>query len=369
MATGLAHTPYYDQHVAAGGRMVPFAGWEMPVQFPQGVIHEHRKVRASAGLFDVSHMGRLFFRGPGAIDYANHLITNDLAALAPDQLLYSALCNPEGGIIDDVTVYHLGDAVMMVVNAANREAVWAWVRANCPAGVELEDATPRLAQVALQGPRAEAMLGAPFADAVRDLGYYHHTRVRWEGEEIRISRNGYTGEDGFEIYIPVQVAVAFWQQLFAWGRAVELEPIGLGARDSLRLEVNYALYGHELSTTVSPLEANLRWVVKLKKADFVGKAALVRQKDQGVPRTLIGFEVEGPRLPRPEQTILADGRPVGVVTSGGFCPSLERGMGMGFVPPALKEVGTALQIDARGTRLNARIVARPFYTQGSVRKA
>lgn len=369
MAAGLAHTPYHDLHVQAGGRMVPFAGWEMPVQFPHGVLHEHRKVREAAGLFDVSHMGRLFFRGPGAIDYANHLITNDLTALAPDQLLYSALCNPEGGIIDDVTVYHLGDAAMMVVNASNREAVWAWAKANCPAGITLEDASPRLAQVALQGPRAESMLGAPFAEAVRDLGYYHHTVVPWEGEEIRISRNGYTGEDGFEIYIPVRVAVRFWEQLFAWGGTVALEPIGLGARDSLRLEVNYALYGHELSTTVSPLEANLRWVVKFKKADFVGKAALVAQRDAGVPRTLIGFEVEGPRLPRPGHAILSGGQPVGTVTSGGFCPSLERGMGMGFVPPALKEVGTALEIDARGTRLKARIVSRPFYTQGSVRKA
>ena len=369
MAAALRSTPYHDLHVRAGGRMVPFAGWEMPVQFREGVLHEHRKVRQAAGLFDVSHMGRLFFRGPGAVEYADQLITNDLESLSPDQLLYSALCNPEGGIIDDVTVYHLGDEALMVVNASNREAVWAWTQANRPSGVTLEDATDRLAQIALQGPGAEALLGAPFADAVRDLGYYHHRLVRWEGEEIRISRNGYTGEDGFEIYPPVRVAVRLWERLFDWGREVGLEPIGLGARDSLRMEVNYALYGNELSPTVSPLEANLRWVVKFKKPDFVGKAALVRQRDTGVPRTLIGFEVEGPRLPRPGHAILSGGVPVGTVTSGGFCPSLERGMGMGFVPPALKEIGTELEIDARGTRLAARAVSRPFYTHGSVRKA
>ncbi len=368
MAEMLRHTPYYDLHVRAGGRMVPFAGWEMPVQFAQGIIHEHRQVRSGAGVFDVSHMGRIFFRGPQGIAYADHLITNDLLGLQPGQLLYGALCNPAGGILDDVTVYHLGDAALMVVNAANAQKVWNWVSTHRPDGVVLEDATLRLAQVALQGPCAEAALRDPFRAAVRDLGYYHHTQVRWGGEEILISRNGYTGEDGFEIYIPTRVAVALWEALHEWGREVGIGPIGLGARDSLRMEVNYALYGHELTEETTPLEAGLRWVVKLKKGDFIGKAALVAQRDAGIQRTLVGFEVAGKRMARPGQTILAGEAAVGIVTSGGFCPSLDRAMGMGYVPPGLKEVGTPLAIDARGARLDARVAARPFYTHGSVRK-
>jgi aminomethyltransferase len=314
-------------------------------------------------------MGRIFFRGPGALDYANRLITNDLAALAPDQLLYSALCNPEGGIIDDVTVYHLGDAALMVVNAANRDAVRAWIRSQRPAGVDVTDATEMLAQLALQGPEAQQILPSPFAEAVRDLGYYHHATVTWEGEPVLISRNGYTGEDGFEVYLPTDIAVRFWESLLAWGRPVGLEPIGLAARDSLRMEVNYALYGHELDAATSPLEAGLRWVVKFKKPDFVGRDALVRQRDAGLQRTLVGFAVEGKRLARPGYPILSGGAAVGRVTSGGYCPSLDRGMGMGFVPPELKEVGTELEIEAPSARLKARIVPRPFYAQGSVRKA
>jgi aminomethyltransferase len=348
--------------------MVPFAGWEMPVQFPAGVIHEHLLVRRAAGLFDVSHMGRFFLRGEPALGYANSLITNNLEKLASDQLLYSALCDEGGGIIDDVTVYRLDDRVLMVANAANASTVWDWLSARKPADVTLEDATPRLAQIAFQGPQAQAALHAPFADAVRDLGYYHHTRLSWEGREILISRNGYTGEDGFEIYVPAECAVTLWEQLLEWGRAIGVEPIGLGARDSLRMEVNYALYGNELGREVTPLEAGLRWVVKFKDHEFIGKAALLRQQAQGVPRTLIGFAVEGKRLARRGHPILGGGREIGRVTSGGFCPSLERGMGMGLVAPEWKEIATGIEIDARGTRLAARIVERPFYTQGSVRR-
>lgn len=368
MSAELRRTPFHGQHAAAGGRLVAFAGWEMPVQFARGVIHEHLRVRRAAGVFDVSHMGRFFLRGPAARAYTNRLITNNLEKLAPDQLCYSALCHERGGIIDDVTVYRLDEGALLVANAANAETVWDWIRQHKPAGVELENATDRLAQIALQGPQAEALLGEPFRAAVAPVGYYHYTRLRWEGEEILVSRNGYTGEDGFEIYVPVPVAVKLWERLFEWGRGVGLEPIGLGARDSLRMEVNYALYGNELTQETSPLEAGLGWVVKMKDHDFIGKEALLRQKEQGLTRTLIGFEVEGKRLPRHGHPILAAGAEIGFVTSGGFCPSLERGMGMGLVSPQYKEAGTALEIDARGTRLPARVVERPFYKQGSVRR-
>ncbi len=364
----LKRTPLFEVHQRSGGRLVPFAGWEMPVQFPQGIIHEHLTVRSRAGLFDVSHMGRFFFRGPQALAYVDHLITNDLTRVAENQLLYSALCNPQGGIIDDVTVYRLPGEVLMVANAANAAKVWEWIESRKPAGVELEDATGRLAQIALQGPKAESLLRAPFADAVRDVVYYTHTRCEWRGGAVLISRNGYTGEDGFEIYLPRELAVPLWEQLIEWGQETGIEPIGLGARDSLRMEVNYALYGNELSEDTTPLETGLRWVVKFKKPDFVGKQALVAQKEAGVQRTLIGFEVDSKRLPRHGYPILAGGKQAGVVTSGGYCPSLEKGMGMGLVQPAHAEVGSEIAIDARGTTIPARIVERPFYKHGSARK-
>jgi aminomethyltransferase len=368
MTQELRRTPFHGLHVAQGGKMVPFAGWEMPVQFPQGILHEHQQVRQAAGLFDVSHMGRLHFRGPGGFDYADRLITNSLKKIGRGQLLYSALCNDAGGIIDDVTAYHLGDEVMLVVNASNRENVWRWALERKPAGVEMIDRTDELAQIALQGPRAEAMLGSPLAEAVAGLGYYHYAQVDWRGARVLISRNGYTGEDGFEIYVPRDVAVALWEQLRAWGRGIGLEPIGLGARDSLRMEVGYMLYGNELSLDTTPLEAGLKWVVKFKDNEFFGREALLRQKEAGLERTLIGFEVDGKRLPRHGYAIHHDGRQVGVVTSGGLCPSVGRAMGMGFVPPQVAAVGTPLAIDARGTLLPAVVVERPFYKEGSVKR-
>ena len=368
MGEQLRKTPYHDLHVRNGGKMVSFAGWSMPVQFRNGILHEHRKVRGSAGVFDVSHMGRIYFRGPGAVAFANYWITNNLDKSGRGRLLYGALCNHEGGIIDDVTVYHLGDEILMVVNAANAEAVWSWASKLKPDDVEMVDATLDLAQIALQGPQAESCLAAPFDAAVKDVGYYGYAHVSWEGAQILISRNGYTGEDGFEIYVPTQLAVPLWETLFRWGSAAQLEPVGLGARDTLRMEVNYALYGNELNTDVSPLEAGLRWVVKLKKGDFVGREALLAQKKAGLRRTLVGFEVAGKRLPRHGHPIRSDDEEVGVVTSGGYCPSLDRGMGMGFVPPELAEIGTPLAIDARGALLEAKVIERPFYKKGSVRR-
>jgi aminomethyltransferase len=355
-------------HRQRGGKLVPFAGWEMPVQFAQGIIHEHRKVRSDAGLFDVSHMGRFLFRGAGALAYADRLITNNLAKIEPGRLLYSALCNDEGGIIDDVTVYHLGEEALLVANAANAETVRDWILAHKPDDVEFVTVTEDLAQIALQGPKAQAMLQSPLAEAVKGVGYYCYARVAWHGEQVLISRNGYTGEDGFEIYVPRAVAAELWEQLFEWGRVIDLEPIGLGARDSLRMEVNYALYGNELSTDVTPLEAGLRWVVKLKNTDFIGREALLAQKRAGVTRTLVGFSVDGKRLPRHGYAIRAGDAEVGMVTSGGYCPSLDRGMGMGYVPKELAAVGTDLLIDARGVLIKATVVERPFYKDGSVKR-
>ncbi len=368
MTQELHRTPFHALHLRDGGKMVPFVGWELPVQFPRGILHEHQQVRQAAGIFDVAHMGRLQFRGPGGVEFADRLITNSLKKIGPGQLLYSALCTDAGGIIDDVTAYHQGDEVLLVVNASNRENVWRWVQERKPGGVEVIDRTPEVAQIALQGPRAESLLQAPFAAAVAGLGYYHHTQVEWRGRKVLISRNGYTGEDGFEIYVARENAVALWDQLLDWGKQVGLEPIGLGARDSLRMEVCYMLYGNELSLDTTPLEAGLKWVVKFKDNEFYGREALLRQKDEGVKRTLVGFGVEGKRLPRHGYPIRHGGSEVGAVTSGGLCPSLGKAMGMGYVPPELAAVGTRLEIDARGTPLPAVVVERPFYKQGSVKR-
>ncbi len=368
MGEGLLRTPLFDVHRSAGARMVPFAGWEMPLQFRSGIIHEHKLVREKAGLFDVSHMGRIFLRGSDAVGFANYLVSNNVAKLASDQLLYSVMCNERGGIIDDVTVYRLEDGVLIVCNAANRGTVLSWIRQHLRDGVAVEDATESLAQVALQGPLAESILRDGFAGAAAETAYYHYRWVEWRGERVLMSRNGYTGEDGFEIYMPASLAVDLWTTLMDWGSSIGLEPIGLGARDTLRMEVNYPLYGNELDQETTPLEAGLRWVVKFKKGDFIGREALLRQKEEGIRRTLVGFEVMGRRLPRHGQKILYGGSEVGFVTSGGFCPSLGKGMGMGFVRPDLAEVGTELRIEAGKGLLEARVVERPFYKEGSVKR-
>lgn len=345
--------------------MVGFAGWEMPIQFPTGPIEEHGIVRADAGLFDVSHMGRFWIGGEKAPGLVQELITNDLDRIGPGRLLYSPLCLESGGVIDDITVYRFEEGCLLVANASNRDAVLAWIAPRATAGVELEDRSDRLAQLALQGPRAQERL-APLVDGDLDaLGYYHHAAFTVLGlPDVLISRNGYTGEDGFEIYLPGESAPALWDALLDRG----VRPVGLAARDTLRMEMCYALYGNELDRETTPLEAGLGWTVKLRKERFIGKEAIERQKREGLRRTLIGFEVEGRRMPRGGMSILSDGRTIGRVTSGGPAPSLgNRGVGLGYVPPEHGEIGRVLAIDVRGGAVEARVVERPFYKNGSHR--
>jgi aminomethyltransferase len=370
MGGALKRTPLFAEHESSGAKLVDFNHWEMPLQYRSGILKEHETVRTTAGVFDVSHMGRFEIDGPGAVAFINHLITNDLEKAADNQLIYTPMCNEQGMILDDVTVYRMPARVLMVANAGNLERIWNWLEKQSAAWtgdvVRLRDRSGELAQIAFQGPLTEEIF-APMVDAdLKGLGYYRHLMAWVHGiPGVVVSRNGYTGEDGFEIYLPGGRAAELWRALLEAGKDRAVTPIGLGARDTLRLEMTYALYGNELDLETTPLEAGLQWTVKLKKSDFVGKAALERQKADGLKKALAGLAVEGNRMPRHGQEILFEGKPVGRVTSGGFCPSLKAGLGLGYVPPALSAVGTKLQLDVRGTSVPAQVVERPFYKNAS----
>jgi aminomethyltransferase len=383
----LRRTPLYDCHVELGARMVGFAGWEMPVQYA-GVIEEHRAVRGAAGLFDVSHMGEVRVRGAGAARLLQRLTPNDVAALVPGRAHYSGLLTGRGTYVDDLLIYRLGAGdFLVVVNASNAAGDLAWIRehagppgtsataetARAPAGAaspetpeidetpEIADQGDRFALLALQGPRALAILEPLASPGVAGLRYYGFLDGEVAGAPALISRTGYTGEDGFELYLEPERAPEVWRRLLAAGAAHGLVPAGLGARDTLRLEAAMALYGHEIDERTTPLEAGLSWVVKLGKGDFIGRDALLAQRDQGVRRTLVGFAVEGRGIARQGHAVLSDGTTVGAVTSGTWSPTLGKAIGMAYVPPALAAPGTPLALDVRGRTLAAVVVELPFY--------
>jgi aminomethyltransferase len=295
------------------------------------------------------------------------MVTNHVGALAVGQALYSPMCRPDAGIVDDLLVYRYDDHYMVVVNASNLAKDFAWLAEHRPAGVSLEDRSDATALLAVQGPRAADVLRGHVPEAVLELGYYRFATGLLYGVPATISRTGYTGEDGFELYFDPKHAATVWNGLVESGRPHELELIGLGARDTLRLEMGYMLYGNDIDDTTSPLEAGLGWTVKLAKGEFHGREVIARQKGEGVQRRLVGFQLDGRRAPRHGMRILAGGRAVGVVTSGTHSPSLERPLGMGYVETALAGNGTALEIDAGSTTLAARVTARPFYTRGTHR--
>ena len=359
-AITLKRTPLRDVHVAAGARMVPFGGWEMPVQY-SGIVDEHRAVRRAVGLFDISHMGEFEVEGPGALAAVQQLCTNDAAVVEVGQVQYSLLATPEGGIVDDLTLYRLApDRFMLTVNASNIDKDWRWVTER-GAGARWRNASDDTALLAVQGPRAEALVGRLADVDVAALRYYHFARGAVAGVPALISRTGYTGEDGFELYIAAAQAVALWTALLDSGRADGIQPIGLGARDTLRLEMKFALYGNDIDETTNPLEALLGWVVKPAKGDFVGRSAIEALRAQGPPRKLVGFEMTEPSVPRHGYRILAGGEPVGVVTSGSFGPSVERYIGMGYVPTARSGVDSEIAVEIRGVAQPARVARTPFH--------
>jgi aminomethyltransferase len=372
-------TPLYDCHVELGARMVAFAGWEMPVQYT-GVIEEHRAVRTAAGLFDVSHMGEMRLRGAAAERLLQRLTPNDVARLAPGRAHYSGLLTERGTYVDDLLVYRLAaEDFLVVVNASNAVGDLAWVRERAAAwqaaggptetaqaveaaeAVDIADQSDDYALLALQGPRALAILEPLASPGVAALKYYGFLQGQVAGVPALISRTGYTGEDGFELYLPPADAPAVWRRLLAAGAPHGIQPAGLGARDTLRLEAAMALYGHELDERTTPFEAGLAWVVKLDKGDFLGRDALAAQRAAGVGRALAGFEVRGRGIARQGHAVLSDGKVVGQVTSGTWSPTLEKAIGMAYLPPDLASPGTEVALDVRGKALAATVVGLPFY--------
>ena len=358
----LKRTPLFDAHKALGGKIVSFGGWEMPVEY-SGLSEEHRAVRERAGLFDVSHMGEIRIKGPGALAAVQQLTCNDAAALVDGQAQYSAFLTERGTFVDDLLTHRLAaDDYLIVVNAANSPKDAAWAMRAARADASIEDESPKWAQLALQGPLALRIL-QPLTDVPLDpMKYYHFGRGRVCGVPAIVSRTGYTGEDGFEVYVEPGAARKIWDALLAAGRPHGLIPTGLGARDTLRLEAKMALYGNDIDDTTSPWEADLGWIVKMKKGDFTGRAALETQKAAGITRKLVGFEVTGRGIARHGHALSVDatGKP-GVVTSGTQTPTIGKAIGLAYVPVESATVGTALTIDVRGRAVPAVVVPTPFY--------
>lgn len=348
-------------HVAAGARIVEFGGWEMPVQY-SGIVEEHRAVRSAAGLFDVSHMGEVEVAGPKALESVQRLITNDAAKLAVGQGLYSPMCTPSGGIIDDLTVFRLGEArYLFIVNAATTAKDLAWI-AEHVRGAQINDRSSELALLALQGPRAQAILQRLTHADLSSLRFFHIAAdVEVAGVRCFISRTGYTGEDGFEIAPPWREAPRVWGALIESGRGDGLVPVGLGARDTLRLEAGLMLYGNDIDETTSPLEAPLAWTVKLDKGAFIGYKSLRMQKEQGVSRKLVGIEMAERAIPRHGYRLLAADEDIGQVTSGTYAPWLNKNVGMGYVTKSFARTGTPIDVEIRGKAARATVTKLPFY--------
>lgn len=359
----LKKTPLNAAHRALGGKMVDFGGWDMPVQYPAGVIEEHIATRTRAGLFDVSHMGEIWVEGPDAIPFVNRITTNDVTKLVDGQAHYSALPNEDGGVVDDLLVYRFAeDRLLLVVNAGTTDKDWEWINKNKGnENISLRNASSEYCQIAIQGPRSVEILQKLTETDLAPIGYYHFTEGKVDGVDAIISRTGYTGEDGFEVYAAADKAEQLWNKLLETGKEYGILPCGLAARNTLRLESAMSLYGHELSDEISTLEANLGWITKLQKGDFIGRDQIAALKENGLTRKLIGFEMKEPGIARDGFDIYVGDKKVGVVTSGSPAPFLKKNIGLAFLPPEFANVGQEIRIDVRGKRLAAEVVPTPFY--------
>ncbi|GMR12422.1 MAG: glycine cleavage system aminomethyltransferase GcvT [Gemmatimonadota bacterium] len=362
----LKRTPIFEEHVALGGKMVPFAGYELPVQYPSGITAEHAAVRNSVGLFDVSHMGEFEVEGPQALDLIQHIGVNDASNLDILQAQYSAMCREDGGIIDDMVVYRFADRFMLVVNGACRAKDWAWLERHAAGfDVEIRDRSDDFGMIAVQGPAARVLLAPHTETDLGAIGYYRCSHGAVAGVPSVISRTGYTGEDGFELYVPSADAAGLWRTLLDGEGA---SAAGLGARDSLRLEMGFALYGNDLDEEHTPLEGRLGWLTKLDKGDFVGRDALLAQKETGVARRLVGLRLTERGFPRPGYPIVGQVGRVGSVTSGTVSPTLGVGIAMGYVAAEFAAAGTELAVSIRHKTIPAVIERPPFYTDGSLKR-
>jgi aminomethyltransferase len=367
MTDVLAKTPLYDWHLEHGARLVDFAGWSMPIQYGS-IVEEHLATRRAAGVFDVSHMARLRFEGRDAAVFLDRLLTRRVSDLAPGRIRYSLVTNDQGGILDDVLVYHFQTPSdrryhLLVVNASNRQKIVDWLRQHISAGddVQMQDRTEETAMISVQGPAAEQIV-APLVQAkVADLGYYCGVVTEQFGRPCTVSRTGYTGEDGFELMMRAEDAADVWRNLFRAGRDLGIAAAGLGARDTLRLEAGMPLYGHELSEQIDPYQAGLGFAVNLKDRMFSGRDALVRLKADGTGPVRVGLELTERRVPREHYPVFDDEQPVGEVTSGSFSPTLQKPIAMAYVRQQSSDPETRLLVDIRGRRQPARVVPLPFY--------
>lgn len=356
----LKRTPLYDTHIALGAKMVEFGGWEMPVQY-QGILDEHRAVRNAAGLFDIDHMGQVRVTGADALKFLNHLLTANFSDMEINSAKYAVMCYADGTCVDDTFVYRLDNEWMVVVNAGNRDKDNAWIKAQAAGfDIELKDVSDEFYMLAFQGPKAEAVLQKLGTFNVADLQYRHAREFSLNGERGIIARTGYTGEDGFELFVPNARGKEVWDAILEAGKDDGVLPIGLGARDSLRFEAKFALYGHEIDAHTTPIEAALGWACDLNK-NFIGRDVLLKQKLEGTTKKLVGFEMLERGIARAGYEIAANGNVVGVVTSGMPAPTLEKNIGLGYVPPELAKVGAEFDVIIRGKPTKARVVKTPFY--------
>lgn len=360
----LKRTPLYDTHKNLGGRIVGFAGWELPVRYGE-VITEHKTVRESVGLFDVSHMGELWVRGPEAEKFLNYLTCNDLRNISDGQAQYTALTNEQGGIVDDIIIYRYStEKYMVCVNASNADKDYGWICKHNQFDAEVENASVQFGQIALQGPKAVEVCQAVQADDLTGLKPFHFMESEIAGVPVIAARTGYTGEDGFEFFIPSDGVVPVWERLMAVGQEHGIAPIGLGARDSLRLEACFPLHGHELAEDITAVESGLKRFIRVDQDDFIGKGVIKQQIEEGAPRKRVGFIVKGRGVVREECVLQMDGRDIGVVTSGTMSPTLGQAIGLALVQTDSCGVGAAVQAIVRGRELECEIVKLPFYKRG-----
>jgi aminomethyltransferase len=363
----MKQTQFYEHHLSFGAKMVPFAGFMMPVEY-DGISKEHINVRENVGIFDVSHMGEIWIKGPEAFELVQRTTSNDLALLKPGGIQYSCFPNDQGGIVDDLLVYRYeNDRYLLVVNASNVEKDYHWLLKQNTRGAMVENASDRISQLAIQGPRAVALLQKLTAVDLSKVPYYHFVTGEVAGaEEVIISNTGYTGAGGFEIYMFDGDAGQVWKKLFEAGKEMDVHPAGLAARDTLRLEMGFCLYGNDINETTSPLEAGLGWITKFNDGNnFIHRAELEKQRDQGITRRLVGFELLERGIPRQHYPILdSEGNPIGEVTSGTMSPMLKKGIGMGYVDVAHSKKDTEIRIVIRNKQIAARVVRPPFYKPG-----
>jgi len=356
-------TPFYKMHLKYNGKIVEFANFLMPIQF-EGIIAEHETVRMGVGVFDVSHMGEIEITGPDRIQFTDYITTNDVFKLALNQVQYSAMLYPDAGIVDDLLVYNLKNRIFLVVNAANTEKDFFWIVQNKKYNVEIKNRSDEIGQLAVQGPKSELLMQKIVDFNLADIKYYWATETKIKGINVLLSRTGYTGEDGFEIYMDAKDGLKIWNIVFDAGKDYGIKPIGLGARDTLRFEMRYCLYGNDIDKTTNSLEAGLGWIVKFDKGDFIGREALLKIKETGLKRKLVAFETTRKGIPRPHQKIFNNIQEIGFVTSGTFSPSLKKGIGMGYVGLSFSEPGTKLKVMAKEP-IDVEIIKGPFYKKGT----